>query len=139
MVIETSALRVMKIVNITPRVGKEPTSLVALRPSMLTRLVSLMSPPYPHLPVYVVPCLRGQCRLLLLHYLACQEILPDNTKYVNHLVASCTMWILILQLGWWMYHMGWLYHMETACTTFGMAVPRWGGCAMWGWLYHQAN
>ena len=54
----------MKMGNIVPRAGIEPTSL-ALRASVLSLhdVGSLMSPLYSHLPVYAVPCLRGQCRL----------------------------------------------------------------------------
>ena len=55
----------MKSGNIVPRVGIEPTSL-AFPVSVLSlhRVGSMMSPLYPHLPVYAAPCLRGQRRLL---------------------------------------------------------------------------
>ena len=47
----------MKIRNIVPRVGIELTSL-ASRASVLSlhHVGSLMSPLYPHLPVYAAPC-----------------------------------------------------------------------------------
>ena len=55
----------MKMGNIVPRVGSKPTSL-AFRASVLSihHIGSLMSPIFPHLPVYVGPCRRGQCRIL---------------------------------------------------------------------------
>ena len=58
----------MKMGNIVPRVGLKPTSL-AFRDSVppLHNIGSLMSPLYPCLPVYAVPCLRGRCRLLHIH------------------------------------------------------------------------
>ena len=48
---------VMKIGNIVPRAGFEPTSL-AFRASVLPlhHMGSLMSPLYPHPPVYVTLC-----------------------------------------------------------------------------------
>ena len=49
---------VMKVGNIVPRVGIEPTSLAFWASvSPLHHTVSLMSPLYPCLPVYVAPCL----------------------------------------------------------------------------------
>ena len=56
---------VMKMGNIVLRVGIKTTSL-ALWASVLPlhHVGSLMSPLYPHLPVYAVSCLRGQCKLL---------------------------------------------------------------------------
>ena len=53
----------MKMGNIVPRVGMEPTSL-AIQASVLPlhQIGFLMSPLYP--PVYAAPCLRGQCGLL---------------------------------------------------------------------------
>ena len=56
---------VMKVGNIVPRVGIECTYL-AFQASVLPlyQVDSLMSPLYPRLPVYAVPYLRGQCRLL---------------------------------------------------------------------------
>ena len=56
---------VMEMENIAPRAGSQFVSL-AFRASVVTNLVSLMSPHYLHLPVFVAPCLRGQCRLLQL-------------------------------------------------------------------------
>ena len=46
----------MKMGNTVPKVGLELTSLAFQ--------ASVMSPLYLCLPVYVAPCLRGQCRLL---------------------------------------------------------------------------
>ena len=56
---------VMNMENIVPRVGLKPTSL-AIWASVLPfhHVGSLMSPLYPHLPVYATPCLKGLCRLL---------------------------------------------------------------------------
>ena len=56
---------VMKMRNIAPRAGIEPTSL-AFQASVLPlhHTGFLMSPLYPRLPVYAAPCLKGQCRLL---------------------------------------------------------------------------
>ena len=56
---------VMKMGNTVHRVTLKSTSLafqVSVLP--LNHIGSLISPLYPHLPVYVVICLRGQCRLL---------------------------------------------------------------------------
>ena len=47
---------VVKIGNIVPQVGLEPTSLVS-RGSVLSLHHSLMSPLCPRLPVYAAPCL----------------------------------------------------------------------------------
>ena len=57
---------VIKMGNIVPRAGIEPTSL-AYKASVLPfqQVGSLMSPIYPHLPVYAAPYLRGRCSLLL--------------------------------------------------------------------------
>ena len=65
MVTTASAVGVMKMGKIVARVGIEPTSL-AFRASVLPlhHIGSLMLPLYPHLPVYVALCLRGQCRQL---------------------------------------------------------------------------
>ena len=51
--------------NSVPRAGIEPTSL-AFQANMLPlhHVGSLMSPLYPHPPVYAAPYLRSQCRLL---------------------------------------------------------------------------
>ena len=55
----------MKMGNIVPRVGIKPMS-PAFQANVLSlhNVGSLMSPLFPRLPVYVVPRLRGQCRLL---------------------------------------------------------------------------
>ena len=60
LVIATSVVGVMKMGNIVPRMGREPTSL-AFRAIVLLlhHIGSLMSPLCPCLP-----CLSGQCRLL---------------------------------------------------------------------------
>ena len=60
---------VMKMGNIVPTVGIEPTSL-AFRVSVLplNHIGYLVSTLYPRLPVYAASCLRGQCRPL--HYCA---------------------------------------------------------------------
>ena len=60
-----SVMGVMKMGNIVPKAGIEPITLV-LQPSVLPlhHVGSLMSPLYPHPPVYVAACLRGQCRVL---------------------------------------------------------------------------
>ena len=65
MVMATSVMDVMKMENIVPRVGLEPTSLV-FQASLLPfhHISSLTSLLYPRPPVYAAPCLRGQCRLL---------------------------------------------------------------------------
>ena len=62
----TSDMGVIKIGNIVLRAGLEPTSL-AVQANILPlhHTCSLMSPLYQRLPVYVAPCLRSQCRLLL--------------------------------------------------------------------------
>ena len=67
---------VMKMGNIVPRVGIEPTSL-AFEASILPlhNMGSLMSPQYPHLPFYAGPCLRGQCSL--------RHLSPCNCKPFN--------------------------------------------------------
>ena len=54
----------MKMGNIVSRSENEPTAL-AFWASVLPvhHLGSLMSPLYPRPPIYVAPCLRGQCRL----------------------------------------------------------------------------
>ena len=59
----------MEIRNIASRMGIEPTS-VAFRVSVLPlhHLGSLLSRPYPCLPDYEAPGLRGQCRLLQWDY-----------------------------------------------------------------------
>ena len=59
---------VMKIGNIVPRAGLEPTSL-AFRGNVLQfhHVGSLIPPLYPRPPVYVAPCLGGQGRLLHLY------------------------------------------------------------------------
>ena len=65
LVMDTSIVGVMKMGNIVPRAGIEPISLafsVSVLP--LHHIGSLMSPLYPHPPVYAAPYLRGQCRLL---------------------------------------------------------------------------
>ena len=58
------AVSVMKMGNIVPRVGIEPTPLAFQADVLPVHYVgSLMSPLYPHPPAYAAPCLRGQCRL----------------------------------------------------------------------------
>ena len=70
MVTVTSVVGMMKMGNIVPRVGMDLTSL-AFQASVLPfhHVGSLMSPLYPHPPLYVAPCLRGHWRLLLSHCL----------------------------------------------------------------------
>ena len=48
----------MKMGNIVPRAGIEPTSL-----AFRANVGFLMSPLYPYPPVHAAPCFRGQCRL----------------------------------------------------------------------------
>ena len=61
----TSVMGEMKMRNSVPRTGIKPTSLAFLASVLpLHHIGSLMSPLYPHLPVYAAPCLRDQCRLL---------------------------------------------------------------------------
>ena len=52
---------VMKMGNILPRVGIKPTFLT-FRASVLPlhHVGTLVSPLYPHLPVYAAHCLRGE-------------------------------------------------------------------------------
>ena len=59
---------VMKMGNIVPRAGVEPTSL-AFRTNVppLHHVGSLTSLEYPCAPVYTAPALRGQYRLLHKH------------------------------------------------------------------------
>ena len=68
MVIPTSVVGVMKMGNIVTRMGLKPTSL-AFRAKVLSlhHIAYLMSLQFPHPPVYVALCLRGQCRLLQYH------------------------------------------------------------------------
>ena len=63
--VEHYVMGVMKMGNIVPRAGLEPTSL-AFQASVLPlhHVGSLMSPLYPCPLVYVALCLRGQRRLL---------------------------------------------------------------------------
>ena len=68
----------MKMGNIVPIVGIEPTSL-ALQASVLPlhHAGSLMSSLYQRLPVYAAPCPRGQCRhtqggLTNIQHIACR-------------------------------------------------------------------
>ena len=65
LVTAASVMAVVKMGNTVPRVGIKPTSLAfwaSVKP--LHHIGSLISPLYPRLPVYVAPCLRGECRLL---------------------------------------------------------------------------
>ena len=67
----TSIVGVMKMGNIVPRYGIEPTSLsfqASVQP--LHHVGSLMSLLYPRLPVNAAPCLRGQCSLLHMYTMA---------------------------------------------------------------------
>ena len=77
---DTSVMGEIKMGNIVPRVGIEPTSLAfrvsvlplhyiasQMSPLPLHHIASQMSPLYPHLLVYAAPCLRCQCRLLHKH------------------------------------------------------------------------
>ena len=86
MVTTTSVVGVVKMGNSVPRAGLESTSL-AFQASMVPfhYACSLMSPLYPHLPICVVLCLRGQCRLL--QYFNCKYIklpLASLTKLCPH-------------------------------------------------------
>ena len=65
---EAIVMGAMKMGNIVPRAGFEATSLAFWASELPLHYVGcLMSPLYPHPPVYAALCLRGQCRLL--HYL----------------------------------------------------------------------
>ena len=83
MVMTTSVVGVMKMRNIVPRAGLEPTSL-ACRSSMLPlhQIGFLPSVLNPHPPVYVTLCLRGQCPLL------------HNILYVMHLAMEPVVWVI---------------------------------------------
>ena len=71
----TSIMAVTKMGNTVPRAGIEPTSLI-FRANVLPlhHIESLMSPLFPHQPVYMALCLRGQCRLLHMHIYICVYI-----------------------------------------------------------------
>ena len=75
----------MKMRNIVPRVGLEPTSL-AFRASMLPlhHIGSLISSLYPHPPVYATPCLRGSCRLLLSSSWNCKSFNAYNYVHTGN-------------------------------------------------------
>ena len=61
----TSVVGVMKMGNMVPRVGIEPTSLTFWATMLpLYHVGSLVSPLCPLSPVYVALCFRGQCKLL---------------------------------------------------------------------------
>ena len=64
MLMATSVMGVIKMVNIVPRAGIKPTSLAFQASALpLHYIGSLMASPYPNPPVYAAPCLRSQCRL----------------------------------------------------------------------------
>ena len=75
MVSATSGMDVMKMGKIVPKAGLEPTSR-AFQASVLPlhNVGSLMLLLYPRPPVYVVLCLRGQCRLLHMHTCICSSL-----------------------------------------------------------------
>ena len=86
----------MKLGNIEPRAGIEPTSL-ALQASVLPlhQVGSLMSALYPCPPVYVAVCIRGQGRLLHSSLWNCKSSNAYNYIYTalqgrinNHTVHS---------------------------------------------------
>ena len=80
----TFVMGVTKMGYIVPRVGIEPISL-AFHASVLPlhHIGSLMSPLCPRLPVYAVPCLRGQCRLLEYNKLDVTFFPTLNTLVLN--------------------------------------------------------
>ena len=82
-VIYSIVVGVIKMGYIMSRV--EPTSL-AFWASVLTlhHAGSLMSPLYPHLPVYAAPCLRGQCRLLNLSPWNCKSFNAYNYMHTGN-------------------------------------------------------
>ena len=83
LVMETSVVGVTKMRNTVRRAGLEPTSLPFLASVLpLHHIGSLMSPLYPHTPVYMAPCLRGQCGLLQRYW------------FGDHLVFGATAAIL---------------------------------------------
>ena len=82
MVTATSVMGVMKMGNNLPRAGLKPTFL-AFQASVLPlqHISSMISLLYPHPPVYAVPCLTGQCRLL---------------QYIMHIM--CIIYIMLYML-----------------------------------------
>ena len=99
-----SVADVKKMWNIVPRVGIEPTCL-AFRASLLPlhHIRSVVSPLSPRLPVYAAPCLRGQRRLLVVHYItwisrnmqvfsegrAPRSLSPDTNRKAGNEVRCC--------------------------------------------------
>ena len=75
----------MKMGNIVPRAGIEPTSL-AFRASVLPvhHVGFLMSPLYPYLLVHATPCFRGQCRLLHLPLWNCKSVNAYNYVHTGN-------------------------------------------------------
>ena len=75
---------VMKMGNIVPRAESETTSLVFQASVLpLHHICALMLPLYPR-PVYVAPCLRGQCSLL--------HSFPWNCKFLLMLTGIQAYW-----------------------------------------------
>ena len=88
----TTVLGVMKIGNIVPRAGIEPTFL-AFRASVLL-LHHIGSPMSPCLPVYAGPCLRRQCRLLHSSPWKCKPFNAYNYIHTgNGLIYTYTGWL----------------------------------------------
>ena len=78
---------VMKMANISPILGIKPTSLVFWANVLSVHHIgSLMSPIYPHPPVYAALCLSGQCGLLHSSPWNCMSFKTYNYIY-SHIMA----------------------------------------------------
>ena len=92
LVMATSVMGMMKMGNTVPRVGLEPTTLTSHTSVIpLHHIGSLMSPLYPHPPVSVALCLRGQCRVLTTHmdiyiYMHRQDIFNNHSAHSLYII-----------------------------------------------------
>ena len=87
----TSVMDLMKMGNVVPRGGIEPTSL-PFRASVLTITpcrFPFMSPLCPCLPVYAAPCLRGQCSQLHLLGFASEPFIHIKFIFINLYLYKC--------------------------------------------------